>query len=163
MEKIGGPLHILYNRKAVPASVSINNRSYILVFPLKTIASKVHPYIHSSKQLHVTFDTFHKKERINEILSELDIDPRKYKFNHTYMDNEAHLHIKKLNKSQKPSCQLIQRSIVDIILYPLQKNIGLVIPYEILEETSDEMVLDSRLIEPADHVELFRRELESLV
>lgn len=168
LDRFGTSLHLLYSRKALPASMTIQNKSYIIAFPLKTIAQKSQMYIRDASNLYVTHHISSRStDKINATLSELGIDPRKYEFNHTYMDNEARLHILKKYKKRKtnplPECNVIERSIVDIILYPLVKNIGLIIPFEIIEDTSEEMILDSRLIEPAGHMDLFRQDLEQLL
>jgi hypothetical protein len=184
LETFGTSLHLLYSRKSLPASMTIQNKSYIIAFPLKTIAQKSQAYIRDSSNLYVTHHISSRStDKINATLSELGIDPRKYEFNHTYMDNEAHLHIRKRNKHKskkqpqslsssntlirpslpQPMCNVIERSMVDVVLYPLVKNIGLIIPYEIIEDTPDEMILDSRLIEPAGHMDLFRQDLEKLL
>lgn len=168
-------MHMLYGRKALPASLRIQNKAYVIAFPLKTIATKAKEYIYDTTTMNVTHHIATTSEKINETLAELGIDPRKYNKNHTYSDEEAYLHILKnthkhtqtqshsLSQLDTVPCTMMERSIVDIVMYPLVKNIGLIIPFQIISDTSEELVLDTRLIEPAGHMELFRKDLEKLL
>lgn len=144
-------IHMLYTRRAIPVSLTISNKSYVLAFPLKTMAVKAQTIIHPQTQMHVTH---HLAPYPHE--NELGID-----IPLPHMDAEAYVHIPK--SATVGDCYMIDRTLVDIIMYPFTKNVGLVIPLEIVEDNATELVLGSQLVEPNGNIDLFRRELNKSI
>ena len=159
------PLHLFYSRKGILASATTaTHRSYLIAFPMHSMAKCVAPFMHEKGKYEITRET--KANRVSpmqDALNELGIDPRKYKLNYTYLDKPGYLSIAKKAIPGVPRCLMIERSLIDIITYPFVKNIGIVVPLEIVHEDDLIFVLESRLIEPDGHVELFRNDLEKML
>jgi hypothetical protein len=159
------PLHLFYSRKGIPASARTSRmRSYLIAFPMKTMAKRVEPYMYEKASFEIRSnpqDPF--VSPISDALIELGIDPRKYQFQYTYNDKPGYLVISKEVRQGVHQCNPIERSLIDIITYPFVKNIGIIIPLERVHEDDLSIILESRLIEPDGRVELFRKDLEQVL
>lgn len=159
------PLNLFYSRKGIPASATTaGRRTYLIAFPLQSMAKRVAPFMHEKGKYEISRETqAHRVSPVQDALNELGIDPRKYKLNYTYLDKPGYLSIAKEEVSDQRRCQMIERSLIDIVTYPFVKNIGIVVPLEIVHDDELMIVLESRLIEPDGHIELFRKDLEKMI
>jgi hypothetical protein len=136
----------------------VKNKHYILVSPLKTIATSAQKYVTDKTSLSLTQHISTPSK--SATLMELGMDPSIFDFHDPFVDAEACLHIPKTDAG---NCQIVERSIIDIILYPFTKNVGLLMPLSIIEETPTELLIESHLVEPSARLDLFRIELEKSI
>lgn len=158
MNAIPKTLNVLYTHAGIPVSMSIHQKMYVLAFPLKTLAIKSQKYITQVTRPQMYVSRHIVSRGINDVLHELGLDHEIYKLSETYVQNEAHLHIPKYD--DEPCYEVSEHSLVDMMLYPFVKNIGLILPLGIVEENHDELVFETQLVEPSVNLELFRKDLE---
>lgn len=155
---------MLYSRRGIPAGVTHSSKAYVIVFPLQTIAEKAHKIVNEKTK----FEIIHRQDvRIDTSLMELGFDPRHHLISQTLLDDEAYLYIEKWYPTKRRpyqpiKCNLFDRNLLDVVLYPFTKNIGLVLPLEIIDDTKDHLILSSKIIQPSIHMDLFRKELENI-
>lgn len=165
MNPLTSYLHVLYTPKAIPITLTHTSKTYLIAFPLKTIAQRAKHVIHSDnyKKMYLTRHISEPStKKTDQVLYELGLDPRSFQLNYAYSDTEAYLHIPIVPQKQ-PTYQLMERSLTDMILYPFVKNIGLIMPLGIVEDSSTELVLETQMVEPSAHLDLFRNDLEKSI
>lgn len=161
MNAIPKTLNVLHTSLEIPISMSIHQKTYILAFPLRTLGVKAQKYITQVTRPQMFVSRHIVSRGVNDVLHELGLDDEIYKLSETYVQNEAHLHIPKYN--DEPCYELSEHSLVDMMLYPFVKNIGLILPLGIVEENHDELIFESQLVEPSVNLELFRKDLEKSI
>lgn len=175
MNSITPHLHVLYTSKAIPITLTHASKTYIIAFPLKTIAQRAKRVIHSENYAKM-YLTRHISEpsttKTDQVLYELGLDPRSFQLTYAYSDTEAYLHIPVVSPSASPSpspspsqttYQLMERSLTDMILYPFVKNIGLIMPLGIIDDSPTELILETQMVDPSAHFDLFRNDLEKSI
>jgi hypothetical protein len=161
-------IYLLYSPAATPLTLSRKtvsspvSQTYIVAFPMKTMAERIRKSMGSPMYLthHISSPSQH---RIDQMLYEMGMDPRSFPTENPYTESEAYLHVPRLDLDSDSGYSLFERSLTDILAYPFVKNMGLVLPLGIADETPEEWVLEAQLVEPSANLDLFRRDLERLV
>lgn len=161
MNAIPKTLNVLYSSNDIPISLPIYQKMYVLAFPLRTLAVKAQKFITPVTRPQMYVSRHIVSRGVNDVLHELGLDNEIYKISERYVQNEAHLHIPKYD--DEPCFELSEHSLVDMMLYPFVKNIGLILPLGIVEENHDELIFESQLVEPSVNLELFRKDLEKSI
>jgi hypothetical protein len=157
-------LHVLYTHKAEPITFTHASKTYLVAFPMKTMAQRTRQVLHHGNLPKLTVSRHISNpsaKKTDQVLYELGLDPRQFRMNYTYQDTEAYLHIPVMpHPKTHPPFQWMERPLTDILLYPFVKNIGLMLPLGIVQDTDAELVLETQLVEPSAQLDLFRNELE---
>lgn len=98
---------------------------------------------------------------VNEGLLKLDV---KLELPDIISDTNATLHIHKRDVVQEelPVTRVDTIDFSEFLLYPFNKNLGIVVAKELLEETEDRYVFVSDMIQSCDVASIFSEQLEQL-
>lgn len=160
-------IYVLYTPGATPLTLTRKiptppqTETYLIAFPMKTLAQRVQASMGTPMYLTHQISS-PSQHRMDQVLYEMGMDPRAFPTSDPFTESEAYLHVPRPAPDDTTGLNytVFQRSLPDILAYPFVKNIGLVLPLGIAEETGDEWVLEAQLIEPCANTDLFRRELE---
>lgn len=127
-------------------SVKTDNKDYIIGFKNAYIARKVQYNMHPEpKIILLKSNTMSiEKENIN-----------------IYIDNDASLFIQKLqgdyyNPINDGGYHMKNENLDNFMLFPFTNSIGIIIPYNLIDETNDEYIFKCIVLDPSPMVELFK-------
>jgi hypothetical protein len=127
-------------RGSTTVSVKSNNINYVIGFKSLSYAKKVQYNIHPEPKIILL------KSNVQIVKNEeLSID--------ITIDNEATLFIEKhlgdvMDPLNDGGFHISTTKINDFILYPNSKNIGIILPFDLLDETENEFIFKSFVIDP---------------
>lgn len=162
---LGKSLTLLYNRQGNPTSLTTHSpstapTSYVVAFPMRTLAVRAQKYVQVSSQLRLEPSVVKDvSSPIHEGLFEMGIDPRAMALGTVLIDETAQLHVSKKININHTMCTMIDRAIEEIILYPFTHNVGLVLPVELMEDAVDELVFEAQVVEPCGNAHLMKKML----
>lgn len=117
-------------------------------------------------------EPFLLRSHIEDITDEVNCSLRQMQANtisgKVVIDVKAQLHIQKLDDTLPPQLNdgmfhLETLDYSDFMMFPFEKNLGIIMPYEVLVETEHHFTLLSNVIENSDSSETFRKSLDMLM
>lgn len=161
-------IHVIKNTKG--SMLSVNHvHQYVVGFPNATLTRRVLRYLPSNPSLGLQRHFF---EDINldvkRGLMAMDV-PVTDMPNELIIDTAALLTIPKLHpvelyddisSSDDDECyDLFTMDMMDFFMMPLEKNVGIIIPDETLEDSESHYIFRSYVVEPTNDVNNFRKSL----
>lgn len=132
--------------------MSHNERHYVVGFKSSKLARKVQYALHPEPKLILVrgTDIDLSKDLQNKGINDLSL----------IVDTEATLFMPKFKGSSEDPLNdggyhLHNVLYKDFVTYPFTKMIGVIMPYDLLEENEEEFVFRSHVIEPSFHPKLF--------
>jgi len=144
------------NHKKMFVGMTYENHSYVLAFPnLKTVLHTkklVHPAKHDMFLTKYTYERYPQ----NPVLHEQEIKRNINGFElNIYASKGYFLHLAKC-VSETPGCYITTNPLEDILMYPIFHNVGLVLAFDIMDETKEEIVFSTEIIKPLQDPSLFK-------
>jgi hypothetical protein len=139
-------------------------RNYVIAFDNKTTARSVHYCIHPTPTFRLERGSeIDISTDVNRVLLTCGINTVSEKIT---LDVLAKIYIPKMQHSggmhnplNDGGFHLEELLQEDVLMYPFEKNLGVVIPHSIDWEDATQMVFHSQVIEPVDSVKHFRKHL----
>ena len=140
-------------------SVNHNNRSYMVGFSKPHLAnltrSKLGPVDSLYLQRKYIYDVTDEVNAGLKLMNITDI-----RVNKITMDTHAELTLYKATKGLCNDYDIEKVSTEDFLMYPIEKNIGIVMPYDYIEENSEVMKMTSNVVDPCDDFDRFKKSLK---
>lgn len=130
------------------------NASYVVGFKNPLLARKVHYTLHPEADKRIRLErsvTFDVTDDVTDGLGSLGIN---YVGQKVTIDTQALLHLPKhgaggvLDPMNDVGFHLDIVEACNFYMYPFERNLGVIMPYELLEESADELVMWSHVIDP---------------
>ncbi len=140
---------------------------YVIGFKSPILARKIHYNMDPEPILRLERnDRINITQEINILLNGLgiaDVD------NEVYIDVMSMLYIPKmanagsiLDPMNDGGFHLEEENLEDLYMMPFEKNIGMILPYDLVMEDQKQMVLACQVIDPVDSTKHFRRAMKKL-
>jgi hypothetical protein len=136
----------LLNRGNKSLSHTYKNHTYVIGFKSAITARKVHYSIHPEPQFMLLEGETHIDTRIDGIKISIDTTATlfipKCKGSTLLPLNDGGFHLNKIDMN-------------NFVTYPIRRYLGIIIPYDIVEENDDEFIFKSQVIDPVFNSEWF--------
>lgn len=134
------------------------NQSYVIGFLYKCHATEVRKYVSLSSPMKLTnYVTSNKAPIMNDMLHGRGL--LNITLDNVNICENAHLTISKKININKTGCVPQEVTFSEFIMYPFTKNIGIILPQELLDENKTEFVFEAQVVEPSLNINLFQQHL----
>lgn len=126
------------------------DRHYVVGFHKAGVARYVMHTLHPEPALELARSEFHDiSPRVNCALEREAVRG-------ATIDSSALLRLPKGDQGHESDLYLESESLEAFLLHPYERGVGLVLPYESIEETAECMVFRAHVVDPPGHSEFFR-------
>lgn len=145
------------NHKKLFVGMTYENHSYVLAFPHLKTALYTKKLVHSEKHdMFLAKYTYERYSPDNPILRDQEIKKSINGFDlNIYASKGFYLHLAK-HKQNAPSCYITTTPLEDMLMYPIFHNVGLILAFDIMDETNEEIVFSTEIIKPIQDPTLFK-------
>lgn len=156
----GPKVYVLKNKDANMMGFYQRGRSYIVGFPKETHAIHVQKCTTMKSRMFVS--NHHPDNVAHEVSYGLQKrglgGVREASLDSITVDTTAHLNIEKkpLSMLMTPKCQIVTIDFDEFILMPFSKNIGVIMPMELLLEDKEKLIYESHVVDPCGVPSLFK-------
>ena len=141
---------------------------YVIGFKSSILARKVHYNMDPEPVLRLERkDRINITNEVNSLLAELNVSGVD---NEVYIDVMSMLYVPKMSNPggimdpmNDGGFHLQEEPLEDLYMMPFEKNIGMILPYDLLMEDKKQMVLACQVIDPVDSTKHFRRVMKRLL
>jgi hypothetical protein len=135
-------------------------KNYVLGMPERRHAKLLQKYI-SRYSIDNTLLLRHYVDDVTDIINNglRNVGRGDIKVDDVTIDVCATIVIPKTEKDKILSTDLQSVLFADFLMYPFSKQIGIALPYEVMEDSETKLVFQAQVVDPAFDVELFRKNL----
>lgn len=152
-------MYTLLRQKTGYLGFSKGNKSYLIGFEVPRHATLVSKTICKSPlvllQRHEVDDISYQ---VNQGVRAFGIDD--IKMDDLTIDTSAHLSISKSREEPYESYSLEEMDAGDFLCLPFEKDLGVIMPYQLLEDSPNQYVFVSQIIDPCGQADIFRKHLK---
>lgn len=152
----------VYMLKGKNGTVGVNhsNKAFVVGFKDKNIATTVSTMLHEFPQLSLQCNRLENvAEDINNGLIGMGLS--NIAVSDVVIDTEAILYITKKKQDESQNDIIVEHCpFEDFLMYPFYKNIGILLPDDILDSNEDYYMFSCHLVAPSDMPGMFRSSLK---
>lgn len=141
-----------YNKETV--GLQYQDASYLLCFPLSKHAMMTRNSLRADKK-NIFLTKYHDYIGVERKYKPIEVKEQNMDI-HLYTTKGHYLHVGKDTPDEASLCSLYATPFEDLLMYPIFHNIGLVLPFEVMDETDKEWVFSTEIVKPLNNPHLFK-------